>query len=263
MTIRIHGLRFLLIALSVALLCSLAHSNPRILLIQAGCLLQQTQSFGPTSRLLRSTQPLLTRFLSTPPSRKAFDQSLLLVAPGSTAKALRETALGYNRRAAGARFGLGEEEITSIYLYTTFIHKKVNEALRAEGTTEVAEKVKPFAQAATLGLGKLPPHEGWVRRGVNLPPEELEKYQVGHEVTENGFTSATLAKTIGREKPHQFVILSKKGRDISEFSHFEGEKEVLFAPGSRFRVVKKEAVQEEGRSFLRISMEEVVEAEVR
>ncbi|NUS45148.1 MAG: hypothetical protein HOQ24_15845, partial [Mycobacteriaceae bacterium] len=64
-------------------------------------------------------------------------------------------------------------------------------------------------------------------------PAMIDRYRKGQVVVEPAFTSASTKPQAGNVV---FVISSKSGRDISPFSAFEGEGEVLFRPGTAFKV---------------------------
>lgn len=77
-------------------------------------------------------------------------------------------------------------------------------------------------------------------RGTTLPADELEQYKrVGNIVTEEAFTSSATGQTrFGGE--HFVVIKSKHGKSVKGYSAFRSENEVLFAAGSRFKVLEVE-----------------------
>jgi hypothetical protein len=93
-----------------------------------------------------------------------------------------------------------------------------------------------------------------VYRGVdNLPPDVLAKYVPGETVTEEAFTSTSYAESGQYTGSVQFRIRSKDGRLVEALSRYDNEKEVLFRPGSKFKVLDK--VRDGDRVV--ITMEEV------
>jgi hypothetical protein len=97
------------------------------------------------------------------------------------------------------------------------------------------------AHAAVLesALGKLPNHEGRVRRGDRPADDVLQTYQEGAVVQHDFFTSSSYNDTLWfKGEPVHFVIYSKTGRRIGAVWP-DGYAEVLFAPGTRFRVMDR------------------------
>lgn len=112
-------------------------------------------------------------------------------------------------------------------------------------------------------MTKLPDFEGLVYRGVNLTRKELLKYIVANRVNEvliePTFISTSKSRLIAMEFGNTlFRIFSRTGKDIEKIAKFgtyspPNEKEVLFKPNRRFRVLE---VLDQGASIL-ISMEEM------
>jgi hypothetical protein len=92
-------------------------------------------------------------------------------------------------------------------------------------------------------LEKLPPHSGMVYRGADLAPDVLAQYQLGAVVTEHAFLSSSLDPAVAHSTAFagnvEFRIASKTGRDVSSFSTFPTEREVLFPTGLQFYVVDR------------------------
>jgi hypothetical protein len=97
--------------------------------------------------------------------------------------------------------------------------------------------------ALNHALEKLPQHSGMVYRGADLPPEVLSQYQRGAVVTEVAFLSSSLDPAVAHSSAFagnvEFRIVSQTGRDISSFSTFPTEQEVLFPSGLQFSVVDR------------------------
>ena len=105
------------------------------------------------------------------------------------------------------------------------------------------------------GLASLPVYKGIVYRGSIMKRKEYESlYEGKSEITHSIFTSASKdAGTAFRFTNYRdlkknevrvlFEIQSKKGRDISDISEFNGkfapdnQHEVLFTNGTRFKIV--------------------------
>lgn len=101
-------------------------------------------------------------------------------------------------------------------------------------------------------LEKLPAYKDVAYRSV--AKRMFDRYEVGEVVEEIGFTSFTTNPLGGKfspGKPRQtttFVIQSESGRYIEPFTEWDGESEVLFKSGTRFRVVDKD--EDTGQIFL-------------
>jgi len=146
-------------------------------------------------------------------------------------------------------------EASSINFYTRMGHYDINAALRT-GNDAALQKFKPVIEAACSGLSKMVDEAfvGTVYRGTNLTSDLSAMYRTGARVTEFGFTSTTrnFAEKFGGNT--LFVIKSKTGRMIDKLSSFENEAEVLFAPGTVFRVLSRTV---EG-NVTKIFMEQIV-----
>ncbi len=146
-------------------------------------------------------------------------------------------------------------EASSINFYTRLGHADINAALRT-GDDVALQKFKPVIEAACSGLSKMVDEAfvGTVYRGTNLTKDLSAMYRTGARVTEFGFTSTTrnFAEKFGGNT--LFVIKSKTGRMIDKLSSFENESEVLFAPGTVFRVLSRTV---EG-NVTKILMEQIV-----
>ena len=108
--------------------------------------------------------------------------------------------------------------------------------------------------ALNQALEKLPPHGGAVLRGTNLPPEVLAQYQRGAVVTEIAFLSTSMEPEVAQSSAFsgnvEFRIVSRTGRDISSFSMFPSEQEVLFQTGLQFYVLDRGADPLTGRTII-------------
>ncbi|MNL54330.1 Photox toxin [compost metagenome] len=101
----------------------------------------------------------------------------------------------------------------------------------------------------------MPKHVGRTNRGMSLQGEELKQalstYRPGAIVEENGFTSTSTASGFGGNV--RVVVNGKSGVDVAGISHYASEAEILFMPGTRFRV---DQVVNEGGSY-RIELTEI------
>ncbi|NBX18412.1 MAG: hypothetical protein EBR09_13725 [Proteobacteria bacterium] len=129
-------------------------------------------------------------------------------------------------------------EVSAINYYTGLGYGEINQALRA-GDQVVLQKFRPVIEAACSGLAKMTDNifVGNVYRGAHLRKEVSDLYEVGSQITEKAFTSTS--RTISRKFSGNtlFVIKSKTGKMIDELSAFKSEQEVLFPPGTVFKVL--------------------------
>lgn len=132
------------------------------------------------------------------------------------------------------RLDLENEELVAIYLYTGFVSPKINSSLRAGG--ERLKRIQPFVDVLNSALKKLPDYTGPVYRGTTLPDDVLKSHTVDAEVTYAAYTSTSVSVSSKFGGKHQLQIFSVHGKNISAFSSAQTEKEVLFAPGTRFVV---------------------------
>jgi hypothetical protein len=131
-------------------------------------------------------------------------------------------------------------DLSALADYTGPGHVDLNEALRS-GIMDASQQAR--VEALNQALEKLPPHHGPVFRGTHLPDGELARYQPGVVVTERAFVSTSIDPAVARFAAFagnvEFKILSKTGRDVSSFSAFPSEREVLFPPGVQFYVLDR------------------------
>jgi hypothetical protein len=82
----------------------------------------------------------------------------------------------------------------------------------------------------------------------------LARYQPDAVVTERAFLSTSVEPAVAQSSAFagnvEFRILSKAGRDISSFSTFPTEREVLFPSGTQFYVVDRTSDPATGRTII-------------
>ena len=108
--------------------------------------------------------------------------------------------------------------------------------------------------ALVRGMQKLPPtqtDETYFKslgRNVTMPDNEFKNYEEGEEVSISAFLSTTesademVTNHWWDNKDHAVFIhqsVNGNGRDISSFSKFSKEKEILFLPNTKFKVTFK------------------------
>ncbi|MEU0540323.1 ADP-ribosyltransferase [Nocardia sp. NPDC005978] len=128
-------------------------------------------------------------------------------------------------------------EIEAINKYTdpdADVYTDLNNRLRNDIPLDPEQQ--RIADDISAGLSKLPPFEGTVWRATSLDAEQLARYVEGAIVPEPSFTSTSADARRTFTGNVEFVMHSKSGRDVTEFSSRPQEKEVLFDRNATFEV---------------------------
>jgi ADP-ribosyltransferase exoenzyme len=143
------------------------------------------------------------------------------------------------------------DDLTAMADYTGSGYLDLNDSLR---NIAVDASQRARIEALRNALRKLPAYDGTVVRGTDLPPEVIAQYQPGEVITEKAFLSTTMNPTVAQSTAFagnaEFRILSRTGRDISSFSVFPTEREVLFPPGAHFYVMSRTVDPLTGKTFI-------------
>jgi hypothetical protein len=117
----------------------------------------------------------------------------------------------------------------------SYSYRAINEGLRSGSPSD---DVQAVAHVMIAGLKKLPRHAGFVYRGIRVADlgSFLRGYQPGAEVEWRAFSSASLDQTKVQIGNVLFIIRSNNGRVVGPYAEHQDEQEVIFLPGSRFRV---------------------------
>ncbi|MGZ6337801.1 MAG: ADP-ribosyltransferase domain-containing protein [Bdellovibrionota bacterium] len=146
-----------------------------------------------------------------------------------------------------ARLTDGEAVALSEYMGGDF--NVINGSLRGtlkEGWSWVPASTRQSLQIAAYqahieltksALSKLPDFKGHVQR---VTRRNTSRYEVGKTFVEDGFLSTTDGGAAPYDGAVFFDILSKHGKNVSFLNPDNAEEEVLFPPGSRFKVISKE-----------------------
>lgn len=148
---------------------------------------------------------------------------------------------------------LTSDDLSALADYTGTGYEDLNDALRSNAL-DASQHAR--AEALNHALGKLPPYEGPVVRGTNLPPEVLALYRPGEYFIEKGFMSTTTDPVVAQSPAFagnvEFRIFSSTGREISAFSILPEEQEVLFQAHTRFFVLSKTVDSVSGRTIIEL-----------
>lgn len=134
------------------------------------------------------------------------------------------------------------DESAAIYLYTmpTSLYKLLNQALRTENQCKIKPWF-PFLKLLLTALGKLPPVKKQIWRGASV--EEGAIFADGD--VHIWWTINSCSKDLGvietflGQSGTIFSIDAVEGKDITEFSMFLLEKEVVLMPGTHVRACAK------------------------
>jgi hypothetical protein len=135
---------------------------------------------------------------------------------------------------------LTREEFAAVRAYTGGLYRTLNSSLR-DGQYAGDLKLQAFVDAAQHGLAKMPKFKGLTSRGITtLTPQMkesmLKTYRVGAIVEDNAFISSSEGERAAFSGPVFHRIQSKTGVYVDPYSRHKGEREVLYAPGTQFRV---------------------------
>jgi len=151
--------------------------------------------------------------------------------------------------------GGGTGELTAsdkqaIESYTETDYGAMNRLLRGTSARHDIPGQEPETmkkiEALKTALDKLPGYEGTTDRFIVSArlrggTDYADLYQPGTVIEEKAFlstakTGALAAGAWNTEGYDRIAIVGRSGRDISNYSAFKDESEVLFRPGTRFRV---------------------------
>jgi hypothetical protein len=131
---------------------------------------------------------------------------------------------------------LTPEQKAAIRDYSDSGYRRMNEQLRARAFTD---RIRDKINVLTSALEELPNFQGDVFRGAAMEEELLRKYQrVGEVITERAFISASRSPSKAFSGNVRFYIISKRGKEIDQWSAYPDEEEVLFPPDTRFKVLE-------------------------
>lgn len=152
------------------------------------------------------------------------------------------------------------EESAAVELYTGTAYHDVNAVMRGQRRPlddDHQKAIDGLVQLVNRALQRRPVFEGTVYRGL-LRVEDFYQLHAGAEFTEAAFLSSSTSRDVAETRfagEALMVIRSRTGRKIEDLStaRLKDECEVLFAPGTRFRVTGTEDVpnpwDEQGRTL--------------
>lgn len=135
---------------------------------------------------------------------------------------------------------LNVEEVLAIHAYTeNAYYKGINKVLRGRGVTKAErERYTPIIDLMKSGLKKLPVYKGNVIRWVSWSETTLKRLKLGSNKVFKAFTSSSKKPNFTWSGNTKLKIKAIKAHFIGMISQFPTEEEVLFMPGSKFKVLK-------------------------
>jgi hypothetical protein len=147
---------------------------------------------------------------------------------------------------------LTDEQMAAIQGYTSQDYQAINRVMRTpESDPTRTARLEGYIAAITAGLAALPTYEGEVYRGTGMSQAVWAEWEAAHRenrtVSDAAFASSSqseevaedfLEKGRGAGKVPVFCkIQSRTGRHVEFLSKTANEVEVLFAGGTKFRIV--------------------------
>ncbi|AYV83447.1 MAG: ankyrin repeat protein [Hyperionvirus sp.] len=127
-----------------------------------------------------------------------------------------------------------------IYLYTgnLAVYNQVNIAMTEWNKNRLWQ---PFVISMMQGMKSLPSYKGECYRCVDTKFDEKD-YALGTEIRWSSFSIATREYSYAKElitnkRGIVFIVQSTTGRDISKYSKFTIDREIIFQPGTKFRII--------------------------
>lgn len=155
---------------------------------------------------------------------------------------------------------MSEAEMVAVYGYTTNDYTLLNPALRSLDRAQLDE-LMPYIAAAESGLQKLPSLADQMGgpsttiRGTGALPPQLDAALVpGGIFSDRAFYSTSQIELDNFSGDFKFVIEGLTGRPVAFLSEYGHEFEVLYPPGTMFRVTDR---QTDASGLITIHMQEI------
>jgi hypothetical protein len=154
------------------------------------------------------------------------------------------------------------EEVAAIAEYTTVVGRDDMDGSLLGKRSSAGEQFNQDMQSRykllNAGISKMLPFKGTAYESKKMKPSEIAEYEPGKTVHHKGVTSASKSRQKGLAISNvDFEILSKHGADVSSISLNKPAQEVLFRPGSSFKVLEKRTEGEGFSQHTYIKLEDV------
>jgi hypothetical protein len=134
---------------------------------------------------------------------------------------------------------LSPGEQVAIFTYTAVDYRKMNKHLqsKAKGGQGEGPDYEVMCTETRSALAKLPPYVGQSVRGEADWPGANAQYRLNNVFATDAFWSSGIG--LGFSKHFKVTINGQTGRNVASLSNSPNEAEILFAPGTRFKVTKR------------------------
>jgi len=149
-------------------------------------------------------------------------------------------------------------ELAAVLLHHTDAKQPADrEALAAAARAGTTDPVlAAYLSCLTAGLRRLPSHQGMVLLGGHPADGTLDEFTPGIVLHEPAPISALPAEDVYLGAPVEFAVWSTTGHRTNLFGAAGEEPEVVFQPGTSFRVLEVTAASEETNGVTRILLRE-------
>jgi len=138
-------------------------------------------------------------------------------------------------------YKLTPDEVAAVRKYTEMLATFLNKNIRESNI--LSELDKDILQKIDQALLKLPGFQGVVYRSSGAFPKFHTDYVEGAIVSDPAFLSTSRNTSVFEvKKSVRFTIHSKNGRDVGGISQRENEQEILFPRDTRFKILKKDLI---------------------
>jgi SPP1 gp7 family putative phage head morphogenesis protein len=135
-----------------------------------------------------------------------------------------------------------KDQKDALSIYTGISYKTINDLLRDKLPITNSKLSKRITDLTSL-LKKAPKFTGEAYRGMNFSAEKYELFMKrmikGNDFKDLGFMSSSFSKTAAfdvGDNGVEFIIKSKNGVCVEDYSQIKKEKEILFNRGSKFKI---------------------------
>ena len=143
---------------------------------------------------------------------------------------------------------LSDGEFVALHAYTRDYYSPMNQALR-KNDVQLLDENGPFINSTSSALNKLSKipgrvYKGKVFRGMNMDETKIHQLFPDSGIyVDKGFMSTSQDFDSAFSGKLKIFIDSKNGVSISDVSFYPDEKEILFKPGSTFKILNKTKTQ--------------------
>lgn len=138
-----------------------------------------------------------------------------------------------------AQYGLTEAEYKAMTMYVGSFYRRINEPLWKHEALN--PELALYKEVLDSALKKLPTLPGSIplKRHLMLPQASIDAHKLNEIITYDSYTSTSKSTNWNWSGNAKMIIYGgKNSKDVSKYN--ESEQEVIFLPGTRFKVIGKE-----------------------